>query len=233
MTSIQRPMTKKERTFLERERLVRARPSGFEDFVIAILSTALLAGIGSGIWLLVARITGLLPRRMNWSEVSTVYWGVVVISLLATVYWMGGTLFYDRGRSAVVKEHQNAMEADAASDIVTEERVTIASIKVFREPEHFMKIYFLLFGDNRILVRYDYDSANMDGDEKSKRSNFPLHQNLTMVRFPQSGLLKCDFSGPVIRKPRALPLNVHPDKWPEDETYCTIPWDDLVSVLSA
>ena len=156
-----------------------------------------------------------------------------MITLLITVHCVGGTIRQFRKDSKQTESLQDLIAEDDAAGMVEEERVTISGVKVFREPKHFMKIYFLLFSDNCILVRYDYESANMDGDEKSKRLNFPLHHDLTMVRFLQSGLVKYDFSGPVIRKPRAIPLTLHAKKWPGDETWCDIPWDDLASVMCA
>jgi uncharacterized membrane protein len=230
MTITQRQMTKKERAYLQREQILR--PTLRAMLAISLFLTFVLTMIGSGIWSVIARVSGLMPRRTDWSEVPVVFWGVVMISLLATVYCFGVMLWSHQRDNTRTKSRQEGIAADTAAGIVSEERVEVVGVACFREEEHYGKIYFLLFADKRVLVRYDYNSVNMDGGNTSKRSNFPIHRDLAMIRFPQSGLVKFDWSGPKIRKPRTISLTLHPKFWPDDETYCTIPWDDLASVLS-
>ena len=126
----------------------------------------------------------------------------------------------------------NDRKADLDAGEVVEEQGVVDAVKVFREPEHGMKIYFLHLSDGRVRVRYDHDSADVDGDGKSRRSTFPLSREVRMIHYPVSGEVDYRFSGETIRKPRAQSLDLHPDKWPEDETWCNIPWEDLDAVMA-
>ncbi len=231
--SVQRQMTAEERAFLMRELQFYKRNHIGELFVdVVIMATWLtlyLGGFALVIWMVFSWFIGPLSPQVQNAETTAIFIGAAGIWIAVAVLIVWSTLASRKRVNATVI----ALEADAAAGSIAEEKVTVAGIKCFKEPEHHGRIYFLLFGDGRVLVRYDTASPNMNGGTQSIRTDFPIHCDLTMIRFPHSDIVKYNWSGPKIRKPKATPLNLNPKVWPEDETYCTIPWDDLDAVLSS
>ena len=71
MAITQRQMTKKERRFLAQEKVFR--PSLAEMLGFALLASLLLAMIGSASWVAIARVSGVLPCCVQWSDVPIVF----------------------------------------------------------------------------------------------------------------------------------------------------------------
>jgi hypothetical protein len=230
---VQRQMSADERAFLTQEIQSYKRNHIGElatDVVfMATWVTLYLSAFAAMIWTVFSWFIGPLSPQVQNAEATAIFLGAAGIWIAVAILFVW-SIVADRKR---VKGTVVALETDAAAGSVTEEKITVAGIKCFKEPEHHGRIYFMLFGDGRVLVRYDTASSNMDGGTKSIRTDFPIHCDLTMILFPQSGIVKYDWSGPKIRKPKAIPLTLNPKHWPEDETYCTIPWDDLDTVLSS
>jgi hypothetical protein len=230
--SVQRQMTAEERAFLMREIQLYKRDQ-IGELVIDVVFVATWVTLYLGvfvllIWKVISWFIGPLSPQLQNAEATVIFLGASGIWItIAVVFVCNALVSRKRVKATIV-----ALEADGAAGNIEEEEVNVVGIKCFKEPEHHGRIYFLLFGDGRVLVRYDTASPNMNGGTKSIRTDCPIHCDLTMIRFPQSGVVKYNWSGAKIRKPRAIPLTVNPKDWPEDETYCTIPWDDLDAVLS-
>ena len=94
-----------------------------------------------------------------------------------------------------------------------------------------MRIYLLRASDGRVFTLYDDDSANTEGSG-ARPTKLRLASQMTLLRFPVSGTSNCTFTGTPLRKPRTRPLTAKPKDWPQPETFCDIPWDDLETRLT-
>jgi hypothetical protein len=71
-------------------------------------------------------------------------------------------------------------------------------------------------------------------DEKPEGSSFEPQSIITIVKAPRSQLtINVSFSGDEIDIDGPSELTASPDKWPEDQEFCSIPWDQLEKELCA
>jgi hypothetical protein len=71
-------------------------------------------------------------------------------------------------------------------------------------------------------------------DEEPEGSNFEPQNVVTIVKAPLSQFtIKVSFSGDEIDVFGPFELTASPSKWPEDQQYCSIPWDQLEKKLCA
>lgn len=128
------------------------------------------------------------------------------------------------------KENRNkTLQADLDAGRVLEEEYEFTAAKRLQEPEHGGLIYFLLTTDSRVLVLYDTESQDIGVRGKDPlSSSFRPCRRLTMVRAPQAGFaLSKNFSGETLDAGDPLELTVPPKRWPADEEFCDVHWENL------
>jgi hypothetical protein len=223
------PMTGDDRAWLLEEiRQAEQVADGGLSMGLLLFPSGLIGVLAGLVWALAAWALGLHAERPSALGYPV---DVLVVALGAALATLASVFRHVRRSQGRVGKALSGMRADLADGRASIEAVTVEGIKIFREPEHGMKLYFLRLEDGRIHVLYDHDSADTEGGGASRRSAFPIHRNLRLTRFPRSGRVRRQWSGPSIRKPRARALAVPPSAWPDDETWTTLAWDDLDRVL--
>ncbi|WP_299803222.1 hypothetical protein [uncultured Shewanella sp.] len=127
------------------------------------------------------------------------------------------------------------LKKDIDGDKVLDTTYEVKGVKRFQEQEHGGLIYFLLLHDNKVLTLYDYESVEIEmqgGDPLT--SNFKPRSKLRIVKAPNTGyFITQEFVGNELLLPEPTDLFSSPDKWPEGESWCNIPWNELESRLIA
>jgi hypothetical protein len=126
-------------------------------------------------------------------------------------------------------DHRPLLRSDLADGRVIEERYVFTAIKRFQEPEHGGLMYFLRSGDGRVLSLFDHESQDLGArGEDPLTSKFQPRAELALVRTPHAGFVVGQrFSGDALDAGPPLELAAEPHHWPEPETCCDIPWDEL------
>lgn len=133
-----------------------------------------------------------------------------------------------------LRKHRSKLLEDLDVGLVNAAQYSITAVKCFREPEHGGLLYFLRTGNDDVLVLHDQQSLQSGASRKApQRRDLAVSQNLELVRAPRSQItLARRFSGAALPVPVALTLTLPPDRWPEDESLCPVPWDRLERYLS-
>jgi hypothetical protein len=231
MPEIQRPITSAERRALQHNLAMIKSLGGLQaDLAAHLFGAILFSGLGFGAVYLILKVLGFQP---NGPANPLTLGGSALVSLvilaLVILVVSGRDL---RRRHTWHRNRIDGLEQDLNAGLVVSDDLIITEAKGFVEPEHFMRIYFLKSSDGRVFTLYDYDSANTEGD-RSRPTKLRFAHQMTLLRFPVSGTITYTFTGTPLRKPRARPLTAKPDDWPQAETFCDTPWDDLETRLSA
>lgn len=123
------------------------------------------------------------------------------------------------------------LKADLDNGKVEELNISILESKCFQEPEHGGLIYFLRTSDEKVLTVYDHESQDLgvNGDDP-ENSQFKVKERLHLVKAPLSKItLLRSFSGKELDSGDILDLSVSPDKWPDQDSWCPVKWEDLES----
>lgn len=186
----------------------------------ALPTLALLAAAGSGLiylaWRVMAWIAGTVSD-MAWTARFEPW--VLPVGILASLAW-SAAIFAKAWRR--LRRGRAEVERDLAAGEVEELALVFDATQRLQEPEHGGLIYFLHTTDDRVFVLYDYDSQQRGVDGKDPlRSKFRPTRELLLVRAPASGrTLERRFSGERLPLAAPLPLDLPPEQWPEDETFC-------------
>jgi len=125
-------------------------------------------------------------------------------------------------------DHYPGIEQDIANRVVEDQEFHVKEIKLFEEPEHGGLIHFLRMENEDVLVLYDHASVEPRTGENSENSPLQPRRQLRIVSAPISGyFIDQYFSGESIDIPEPLIIAAKPEKWPEDESWCDISWDNL------
>lgn len=127
------------------------------------------------------------------------------------------------------------LKKDIEGGKVFDNTYEVQGVKRFQEQEHGGLIYFLLLQDNKVLTLYDYDSVElgMEGGDPLT-TNFKPRRKLRIVKAPNTGyFITQEFTGEDVLLPEPLDLLSSPDEWPEGESWCNIPWQEIESRLTA
>ena len=229
MTSTTRPLNDEDRRFLEerRDELNLYGPSIGETLIVFCWPVAVITFVLSFIWIGFCRFFGWLDRAANWNETPLVFWGVAVIFIGTVIYGFQAVILQEIRQMQRNKHKREAIDEEFASNEVEATNTTVVGVKCLQEPEHLMKIYLLKLSDGRVWVRYDYDSVDTDGRGKSPRTKFVVTKEMQFVHFKHLKEVGYVSGTTKIRKPRPSPMNVRPEKWPEDETWLQTPWDEV------
>jgi len=233
ITAGARPMSADERGLLQRileaqSNRRRRWKSAAGNFVV-LWAGSLLAAIL--IWLLVA---WLMRFALHWN----VGWGTPAAIWVVGLGALGCAVFSAFSTARWVKswpDHRSELAADLAGGVVVEEPYRLVAAKLFQEPEHGGLMYFLRTEDGDVLVLYDHESGSLGArGENPLASTFRPLSRLILVRAPSTKfVLDSRFSGAPIEVPAPVELAVPPSRWPDDEKFCDIPWEELERRLGA
>jgi hypothetical protein len=229
-----------------RKRPMRDSERGFLEYILKNAATGLKRwkqGAGNAlvlwavsmlglvlVWLFVAWLVRLIFHvKIGWDSPVAI-WVVFLGTPACAFYAVVSSVRWLRGSRDVLP----LVRADLDAGVVIEEFYRFAAAKRFQEPEHGGLIYFLKTTDNKVLVLYDHESANLGArDENPFDSDFKPRIDLLMVRAPKTGyVISREFSGKTLDAGDPKELAIKPELWPETEECCDIPWDDLERRLS-
>ncbi|WP_220183834.1 hypothetical protein [Marinobacterium marinum] len=220
-------MTDKERKFLVE--LLACTPSKFKRWMegaqnALVLWAASMLGMVLG-WLILAWLIHLL---VNLEVGMRSPYALGVVSLLAPVcglYAICSSVQWVRNWP----DPSEALRQDISGGKVLDETYNVIEAKRFKEPEHGGLIYFLRMDDDRVLVIYDHESIALEMEgENALSSSFEPRRELHIVRAPSTEyILEQEFSGEKLELSAPVDLTVPPDQWPEQESWCEIPWLEL------
>ncbi|MCF7222948.1 hypothetical protein [Marilutibacter chinensis] len=199
----------------------------FENFFVAWAAFTLGLVVA---WLLVAWVLRLFADMRVGLGSPLAIWivglGVPACGALAIV----STLRWARAWP----DKRASLEADLANGMVSEEKYRISEVKRFQEPEHGGLVYCLRTAGDHVLVLYDDESLrDRAAEEDPKESSFRPCEELIIVRAPTTGfMIAMHFHGTPLSLPPPLELTAPVDRWPENEAFCSVPWDDLERCLS-
>ena len=234
MTANLRAMTSDERAFLleQKQFITNISQSRLEVLMIftwiwfssaAILyliylgSLAILKSLGAPFWL-----NHILDQSQPYA-----------VPAISFVFAFHGIILHEWKGKHRRAETLSAIDEDLANGAVMEDSFIVEDAICLIEQEHLMRIYLLKTTDGRIRVRYDYDSADVDGRGKSRRTKFAIAKEVRLVSFPLSKQ-SLYHDGPTrMRKPRASDLMLGPKYWPEHETWLEMEWSDVKSHYAA
>lgn len=230
---IEREMLPQEREFLDG--ILRISPSnskrwfeGAQNALVLWAASLLLVVL---CWLVVAWLVGLVSDLNFGIKSQYAIWIVGVGAAICAAYSIVSSVKWVKAWV----DDRPLLKEDLRNNKVLEEALEIVDIKRFQEPEHGGLIYFLRISDDRILVLYDEESQQLGVEDRDPFSSsfVPLHR-LRIVRAPATQfLLSREFSGAPIAISKTPYLNIPPDKWPESDSWCDIPWRELESKLSS
>lgn len=131
------------------------------------------------------------------------------------------------------EDSRQPLRDDLRSGIVTEEHLTVVEAKLLQDPEHGGFVYFLRTDDERVYVIYDRESLELAMvEEDPAGSTFEPRSQLTIVKAPKSQFtINNSFSGGDIDIYGPTEMTAPPTKWPENEAFSPIPWDQIEKEL--
>lgn len=230
------PITKRQMTLTEREYLestIKSSPTnikrwmeGAQNALVmwAVLMFVLLIG-----WLIITWLVGFVSSWEIGLSNPYAIWFVIIGVPVCALYAIYSSVKWVREW----EDFRPLLKTDLAKGEVYDENYHIVEAKRFQEPEHGGLIYFLHTVDNRVLVLYDHESQELSLNEQDPfSSSFQPCSVLNIVRAPKTNFfIKQKFSGSVINVGDTFELLVPPEQWPEQDSWCDIPWDDLEQKL--
>ena len=194
-------------------------------FVLLAVMTLLGVLVWSGIAWLTKKASGV---DIGWSSVYA--FPVVFVVLAASVVYAA----YSTTRwMNTWPDSRQSVRDDLQSGIVSEEKLRLLDAKLLQEPEHGGLIYFLRADDGRIYVYYDDESVELAmADEDPLGSSFEPLTYTSIVTAPKSGFtIEVCFGGDSIDIYGPTAITVPPRKWPENQKFSSIAWDQLEAEL--
>jgi len=182
------------------------------------------------LWLFVAwGIRLVFDADYGWGSFLAM-WVYIIGGSLCAVYALVSSVNWIRSW----KDLRPLIKSDLLNGKVDEENIIVTEVMRFQEQEHGGLIYFLRTKEDRVFVLYDEESQDLgvNGDDPLK-SSFSVGNLLNVVRAPSSNfVIKRDFSGSPIQFGEPIDMIVQPELWPESESWCSIPWDELEAHFS-
>jgi hypothetical protein len=227
-----REMTETERKQLEKLLEARSKVNWKEHFWLFVASLTVIPAIYSALALfllaVIARIFGFPTGNGAWRDHPVIYYGAVWVvvtiwigSVVADVRW---SVRSERDR----RLRKSKLETDLTGGVVRDETFSVTGIKLLREPEHSMILFFLLLSNGRCFVLYDYESVDTDNEHDGQsRPTLVPGENFHLLTFPVSKERSWSFSRLGLPLPAVLPLELGPEDWPEDESWCRVKWENI------
>lgn len=229
-----RPITESQREFLESQ--LRPSPNRLDGKILAFLILGAFYGIffllpavllstfvvGPVAWL--ASFFGLVDTSVgdNFGAIVAI---VYVVTCICAIYVATAA---GRHQRKVNLELLPKIHADLALGEVLEERFQVAGVKLFQESEHKAFLLFIHLSNGRTLVLYDH--LSFDGQGNRSWDDPPMmevREALCRITFPNSKFQSWDFSGEIVPLPTKLEMTNDPKKWPEDESWCRVKWENI------
>ena len=206
------------------KRLRRGATNAFVLWAAGLLAVA----VG---WLALGWVLGKVLNLNLGMHSSTTGWVVAVATPLCAVLALLSSIKWVRSWP----DYRPQLQDDLNRAKVIEESYRFIGAKRFQEPEHGGLIYFLHSTENEVFTVYDYESQTLGVDDKDPLlSPYRPQAGLRLVRAPASGyVLSTQSSGAELSVGLPLALTVKPAEWPEDESLCPIPWDQLEQRLGS
>lgn len=229
----QRAATPAERAALEK--LLASAPTA---------ATRLKQGAGNALVLWAASLLGILVVWLVLGWVAGKVLGVSLGLRSTATLWVVGLATPTCAVFAVISSarwvrnwagYRPQLREDLAESHVNEERYIFTEAMRFQEPEHGGLVYFLRSVEDEVFTMYDHGSQVLGVDGKDPlHSSYRPQSGLLIVRAPKSGfVLSSQASGAALNVAAPIELAVGPEKWPETETLCNIPWNQLEAQLGS
>lgn len=231
MPRTQQSLSEKDRIFLLE---AAGKPRGLLTFdfwlllVSILLGTLIFAGLALAVLGIAARVAGYLIAGGAWRENLVTYIGAIttvsIVFATITLYIVRWAI--EARRRGTIR--RNAILADLENGLVLVETMTVEGVKLLQEQEHFTFIFLLRLSNGKTLVLYDYDSYDDQNDHpEAARPNITVRETITLRSFPLSQRKRWDFEGRELPLPAPIELALDPEKWPEDEGWCRVKWENI------
>jgi hypothetical protein len=223
-----RAMTAKERSQLEG--FVAARRDGGRAerlgvfLVSLIVGPAVFGGVALVLLAALATLFGLPISNGAWRENPVTYFGAIgVVGAIWAALALSGLKWLLAGARSRANDVA-AMTHDLHKGVVRDEVYQVAEVKRLREPEHGMAFLFLRLSHGRTFVFYDHDAGM--ADDANREPLIPCAR-FHLVTFPKSARRVWGFSGERLPLPKDRAMAAGPDRWPEDEAWCRVKWENI------
>lgn len=227
-----RQMTGQERAQLEKLLEARRKVNWKQHLWLSAASLTLLPALISSAALLLlailAPLAGFPIARGAWRNDPVTYYSAIAVVVATWLFIVVGQALWsvrsERGR----RQRLAKLETDSARGVVCDETFSVNAIKLLREPEHGMIMFFLLLSNGKCFVIYDYDSVDTENEHggQSQPTLVP-GETFHLLTFPVSKERSWSFSGSALPLPVMLPLGLEPDGWPDDESWCRVKWENI------
>ena len=163
--------------------------------------------------------------EVGWASAGSL-WVIVVGAALCAGYAVVSSYRWVKGWP---QDYRPALREDVENGVVSEEQYNFTAAKRFQEPEHGGLMYFMQTVEGRVFTLYDRESQDRGvQDEDPLKGSFVPRSQLVIVRAPRTRfVLNTVFSGTPLEAGKPVLLAIDPEKWPEAEEYCDIPWEEL------
>lgn len=160
---------------------------------------------------------------------SAAIWILGISTPLCAIYAAVSTALWIKG----LTDYRPLLRADIQLGQVSEEHYVFTQALRFQEPEHGWLIYFLRTVEDKVLVLDDRESRDLWVQEREPAmSSFRPQEKLVLIRAPRTGsVISRTFSGKALEVGDPIELACPPEEWPQSESYCNIPWDELKARL--
>ncbi len=225
-------MTQSDRAFLEERLKQAAGPAkrwtrGLGNAVVLWAVSLLLLFLG---WKVLAWLTRLVSGFNFGPNSPFAIWFVIIAAPSCAILAVISSLRWVKRWS----DPRPRLLADLDGGTMVEERYRFTAAKRFQEPEHGGLIYLFLTDDNKVFGRYDHESQDLGVQDKDPlSSSFEPRTELLLIRAPNTRYVIDEaVSGDSLDAGPAYELTIAPERWPEQEEYCDIPWSELETRLS-
>lgn len=231
MPRIQQSLSENDRIFLL-EAAGNSRGLLNFDFwpllVWILIGTLIYAGLALAVLGIAARLAGYPIAGGAWRENPVTYIGAITtVSIVFATHTLS-TVRWEIGARRQRTKRRNAILGDLKNGLVMVETMTVEGVKLLQEQQHFTFIFLLRLSNGKTLVLYDYGSYDDENDRpEAARPTVTVRDNITLRSFPLSKRKRWDFEGSEVPLPSPIELVLDPGKWPEDEAWCRVKWENI------
>jgi hypothetical protein len=235
------PMTERQREFLKSQEfpagpVARRKIVGYlillVFFALWLLIPTLL--ITSLVVIPIAWITNYLIGIKDFSVDQFFEPALLIVYGVVCLCALGDKVRVSLGERKYRRELASRIAADLERGEIVRTHFTVAGVKVFQESEHKAFIFFVHLTNGKILVLYDHDSFDGQGDRSwDDPPTLDVRETLEQCKFPASLLTMWEFSGEKLPLPKKLEIADSPDDWPDDESWCKVSWDRIEQYYAA
>ena len=227
-----RQMTVQERTQLAKLLAAQRTVNWKEHFWLFAAALTLLPGLSSSAALrglgCLASLAGFPIARGAWRDDPVTHFGAIAVVVAVWLFLVVGQALWLVRWERHRRQRKAKLETDLARDLVHDETFLVTGVKLLREPEHGMILFFLQLSNGKRFVLYDYGSVDTEGehDGQSPPTLMP-GEKFHLLTFPVSKERSWSFSGPAVSLPIVKTLELGPEDWPEDEGWCRVKWENI------